>query len=183
MKIPSARPARKPGVVSLACVTLPVCVATAFSLMAPQPAFLWNPTPSEPVGLYVRSGEGPRRGRIIAFLTPDRAFPYADGHMNYLRRIPILKTIAAGEGDKVCTNEGVLTINGRRRGPVFTLDGRGAKLPLWRGCRKMVRDEFFVFSDRITNSFDSRYYGPVARASIIGVFRPLGIGSRAGQGA
>ena len=183
MRKPPLRPVRKLGVVLLACVTLPVGAATAFSLMAPQPAFLWNPTPSEPVGFYVRSGERPRRGRIIAFRTPDRAFPYADGRMNYLRRIPILKEIAAGEGDTVCTNDGVLTINGRRRAPVLLVDGHGANLPLWRGCRRMARNEFFVFSDRVPNSFDSRYYGPVTLASIIGVFRPLGIASEAGQGA
>ena len=183
MKNPLVRPARTPGVVLLVCVTLPVCAAAAFGLTAPRPAFLWNPTPSEPVGFYVRSARMPRRGAIIAFRVPDRAFPYADERMNYLRRIPILKEIAAGEGDTVCTNDGVLTINGRRRAPVLLVDGHGANLPLWRGCRRMARNEFFVFSDRVPNSFDSRYYGPVTLASIIGVFRPLGIASEAGQGA
>ncbi len=37
----------------------------------------------------------------------------------------------------------------------------------------MASDEYFVFSDRVPNSFDSRYFGPISRAAIIGVYRPL----------
>ena len=51
--------------------------------------------------------------------------------------------------------------------------GRARTLPVWRGCRALRRGEFFVFSNRIPNSFDSRYYGPVTQAQILGVFQPL----------
>jgi type IV secretory pathway protease TraF len=37
----------------------------------------------------------------------------------------------------------------------------------------MASDEYFVFSDRVANSFDSRYFGPISKAAIIGVYRPL----------
>jgi type IV secretory pathway protease TraF len=30
-----------------------------------------------------------------------------------------------------------------------------------------------MFSDRVPNSFDSRYYGPVQRAAMLGVYVPL----------
>ena len=94
--------------------------------------------------------------------------------MGYLHRLTILKEIAAGQGDVVCTQAGALTINGRWRAPVLERDPRGRQLPQWRGCRALAKDEFFVFSDRIPNSFDSRYYGPVKRAQIVGVFQPCG---------
>ena len=45
--------------------------------------------------------------------------------------------------------------------------------PRWRACRRLDAGEFFVFSNRIPNSFDSRYYGPVRREAIVGVFRPI----------
>jgi type IV secretory pathway protease TraF len=115
----------------------------------------------------------PAVGRIIAFRAPASAFPYADGRMEYLHRIPILKQIAAGEGDVVCMRSGALSINGRWRAPVLARDPRGALLPQWRGCRALTEGEFFVFSDRIPNSFDSRYYGPVKTADIVGVFEPV----------
>ncbi len=37
----------------------------------------------------------------------------------------------------------------------------------------MAADEYFVFSNRVPNSFDSRYFGPISRAAILGVYRPL----------
>ena len=114
-------------------------------------------------------------GALIAFRAPSAAYPYADGHMAYLRRVPVLKHVAAVSGDQVCTANGRLEINGRVRAPILRQDRRGAALPRWRGCRRLRDGEVFVFSDRIPNSFDSRYFGPVSHAEIVGVFRPLAI--------
>ena len=157
----------------LAWAITPCAACAALAAVAPQPSVLWNGTASEPVGLYVRSASTPAAGRIIAFRAPAPAFPYADDRMGYLHRLTILKEIAAGQGDVVCTQAGALTINGRWRAPVLERDPRGRPLPQWRGCRALAKDEFFVFSDRIPNSFDSRYYGPVKRAQIVGVFEPV----------
>lgn len=138
-----------------------------------RPLLLWNRTASEPEGLYVRGAEPVSVGALIAFPAPSAAFPYADGHMGYLRRVPILKHVAAVSGDQVCTAHDRLAINGRVRAPILRQDRHGAALPRWDGCRRLRDGEVFVFSDRIPNSFDSRYFGPVNRAEIVGVFRPL----------
>ena len=84
-----------------------------------------------------------------------------------------MKSVAAVSGDQVCTDDGRLVINGQVRGPILKQDRRGAALPRWTGCRRLRDGEVFVFSDRIPNSFDSRYFGPVNRAEIVGVFRPV----------
>jgi conjugative transfer signal peptidase TraF len=157
----------------LAWAVAPVGACATLAAVVPPSSILWNGTDSEPVGLYVRTTSPPAIGRIIAFRAPAGAFPYADERMGYLHRVPILKAIGAGEGDAVCTQAGVLTINGRRRAAVFDHDPRGRALPQWRGCRTLQKGEFFVFSDRVPNSFDSRYYGPVKRGQILGVFQPL----------
>jgi conjugative transfer signal peptidase TraF len=157
----------------LAWAVLPCGAVAAIAAIVPQPAVLWNRSESEPTGLYVRTSASPTTGRIIAFRAPASAFPYADNRMGYLRRIPILKRIAAGPGDIVCTQGGALSINGRWRATVLSHDPRGGLLPQWLGCRALEKGEFFVFSDRITNSFDSRYYGPVRTAEIVGVFEPV----------
>lgn len=138
-----------------------------------RPLLLWNRTASEPEGLYVRGAGSVSVGALIAFPAPSAAFPYADGRMGYLRRVPILKHVAAVSGDQVCTVNDRLEINGRVRAPILRQDRRGAALPRWEGCRRLGDSEVFVFSDRIPNSFDSRYFGPVDRTDIIGVFRPL----------
>ena len=173
MKIPNIGLRKTTCFAPLAWAVFPVLGVAALSATIPQPAVLWNPTPSEPIGLYVRRAAPPRTGSIIAFRAPSMAFPYADERMSYLRRVPILKAVAASEKDEVCTDRGELTINGRWRASVQGRDGRGVRLPAWRGCRILERGEYFVFSDRVPNSFDSRYYGPVRRTSIIGVFEPL----------
>ena len=151
----------------------PMAAVSVLAASLPHPFLLWNQTASEPEGLYIRTSEKPRPGVIIAFRAPSTAFPYADRRMGYLRRVPILKSVAAGENDRVCSIDGVLAINGLRRGPVMDRDSHGDRLPAWRGCRELAHGEVFVFSDRVPNSFDSRYYGPVDKASILGVFEPL----------
>lgn len=143
------------------------------------PLLLWNRSESEPLGLYARATEQPAVGSLIAFPAPPAAFPYADDRMPYLRHMPILKQVAAAEGDLVCTTGGALTIDGRRVAPIVAVDPRGRRLPQWRGCRRLTAGEFFVFSDRIPNSFDSRYYGPVSAQNVLGVYRPLWSASEA----
>ena len=157
----------------LAWAVLPCAAAAALAGIVPQPSVLWNRSASEPAGLYVRTAVAPAIGRIIAFHAPASAFPYADDRMGYLHQVPILKQIAAGEGDVVCARAGALSINGRWRAPVLAHDPRGGSLPQWRDCRALGKGEFFVFSDRIPNSFDSRYYGPVKIGEIVGVFEPV----------
>jgi conjugative transfer signal peptidase TraF len=160
-----------PAILAVAAAPGLACAALASS--GASPALLWNQTDSEPEGLYVRVDASPAVGRLIAFRAPQRAFPYADARMGYLRHVPILKQVAAVAGDVVCARAGALAINGRWRAPVLDHDRRGQLLPQWNGCRTLLSGEFFVFSDRVQNSFDSRYYGPVTRGEIVGVFQPL----------
>jgi type IV secretory pathway protease TraF len=64
-------------------------------------------------------------------------------------------------------------INGRDLAPIASRDGEGRALPRWTACRQLGPDELFVFSARVPNSFDSRYFGPVSRTAVMGVFNPL----------
>jgi conjugative transfer signal peptidase TraF len=134
-----------------------------------------NTSPSVAPGLYMRYAIEPAVGRIIDFRIPYRARPYVqrrtgqDGEDWY-----ILKPIAAGPGDRVDTTGSSLVINGRAIAPMPpAFDGAGRPLPVWRENRLLAPDEFFVFSARIPNSFDSRCYGPIMRKEIASVRRPL----------
>ncbi|ARR57684.1 hypothetical protein HY78_29750 (plasmid) [Rhizorhabdus wittichii DC-6] len=152
----------------------PVAAAAAAVAALPHPVVLYNPSPSIPTGYYVRSGEEPGKGRLIAFHVPALGRDYANAYVPYLMRGSIIKPIVASAGDTVCTTgpEG-LTINGEAVAGIVDRDPRGVQLPHWRACRRLRQDEYFVLSTRIPNSFDSRYYGPVSRTEIIGTFRPI----------
>ena len=132
-------------------------------------------SPSVAPGLYARSSASPAVGQLVEFRIPASVRPYIhsrtghDGQDWY-----ILKPVAAGPGDRVNTSHDELRINGRFIAPMPPMrDGFGNLLPRWMQDRLLGRDEFFVFSDRITNSFDSRCYGPVTRDEIESVRRPL----------
>ncbi|WP_193166466.1 S26 family signal peptidase, partial [Microbulbifer hainanensis] len=84
--------------------------------------------------------------------------------------------VAGSGADHVCIAGGRLLINGSDRGSVQDTDQQGRPLPELTICRSLRAGEIFLIGtdDR---SFDSRYFGPVKRASIVtrltGVFASL----------
>ena len=137
------------------------------------PLILYNPSPSEPVGLYRLSRAAPMPGQLIAFHVPAPGRAYAAEHLRYLMRGAILKEVAAAPDSTVCVRDGAVFIEGAKRGLVAQRDRQGAQLPQWKGCRRLAPGELFAFSNRIPNSFDSRYYGPVQARDVVGVYAPL----------
>lgn len=135
--------------------------------------FAWNYTPSMPEGLYVRAIiDTPAVGKIIAFPAPTSVVEYTR-RRGRTEALPLLaKSLAAGPGDHVCVTDH-LTINDQRIAPVLENGPDGVPLPRWRECRQLGSGEWFAYADRIPNSLDSRYYGPVHQSEIVGVFRPL----------
>jgi conjugative transfer signal peptidase TraF len=134
-----------------------------------------NTSPSVAPGLYLRSSEEPAVGKLVDFCIPPAARPYVHGRSgNSGENWYILKPIAAGPGDLVDTTGAWLAINGHPVAPMPPAqDSAGRVLPVWRDRRVLGSDEFFVFSNRIPNSFDSRCYGPIEYGQIESVRHPL----------
>ncbi len=133
-----------------------------------------NSSPGVVPEIYLRVDERPAIGRIIDFRIPSRAWPYIrerTGHAG--RRWYILKPIVAGPGDRVDSMGRWLYINGRKIAPIYTHDEKGRILPYWRADCVLGPREYFVYSSRIWNSFDSRYYGPIRLRQIVAVRVPL----------
>ncbi len=152
-------------------VAVPVAVLAGISLAAEHaPALaLINESPSLPLGVYTRTVTlEPARGDVVALAQPSSTRPYLGG-LGMPSDVKLLKRVAAVGGDRVCAAAGMITTP-RHEVPVLTRDRRGAALPAWRECRVLRADELFVLGDT-PGSFDSRYFGPIRRAQVDGVYR------------
>jgi type IV secretory pathway protease TraF len=126
-----------------------------------------------PEGLYIRAiWDEPAVGKIVTFPAPPSVVDYAR-RRGYSGELPLLvKPLMAGPGDHVCVTDH-LTINGQWIAPVLDHAPDGSPLPRWQKCMILGTDQWFAYAPRIPDSFDSRYYGPVQEASIVGVSLPL----------
>lgn len=163
--------ARRALSVSLSFLTATVILSACFA----NRQIVINTSGSVAPGLYVRSIASPAIGQLVEFLIPASARGYVltrtgqSGDDWY-----ILKPIVAGPGDTIDSTGAWLIINGRQVAPMPPArDAAGRNLPIWHECRRLSSDEFFVFSSRIPNSFDSRCYGPIRREQIVSVRKPL----------
>lgn len=146
----------------LAAPLLPV-VAGAMPTLA-----LVNETRSLPRGLYLRRlGEDVRRGDMAAANQPGSARPYLE-NLGAPGDMLLLKRIAAVGGDLVC-RKGDRVIGPTGEARVLARDRRGTGLASWAECRRLETDEVFLLGDT-PGSFDSRYFGPVDRSELRGVF-------------
>lgn len=156
-------------------LTIAVLLAGGGAALPRIPLVLYNRTPSMPIGVYVRVGHAPGRGDVVAFHLPVTAWDYARAR-GEPTDIVLLKHVLAAGGDDVDTRAGRLVVNGLDIGPIPTVDSAGRPLPQWPADRVLAADELLPGST-LPCSFDGRFFGPIRLADVLGVYRPLGIGS------
>ena len=141
--------------------------SAACSPARPAP-WLVNETTSLPPGVYRRTDEPIVRGAIVALRPPSDARAYLAG-LGASPQAQLLKRVAATRGEVVC-RRGLQVTWPRGAVTARAADRRGRPLAEWRGCRRLAGDQVFVLGDSAL-SFDSRYFGPVRRAAVHGVYR------------
>ncbi len=151
--------------------------AAAIGLLAVASAnardwLIYNHTPSVPTGWYVRSGGEIVPGALVTVRAQAVAPDYAEARNFTDAGDRFIKRVAANDGDSVCAEGSAIRINDRTVAHRAAHDSQGRALPHWRGCRTLVADEVFLMGDT-SDSFDSRYFGPVGAADIEGVWRKL----------
>lgn len=144
----------------------------AFALPAAQDRLLYNHTPSVPVGLYVRTDAPVARDAFVTVRAADVAPEAARARDFEGERDRFIKRVAAMAGDRVCAEGQTLTINDGAPIARRSHDSAGAALQRWTGCRTLMEDEVLLMGDA-EQSFDGRYWGPIDRNLIEGVWRPL----------
>jgi conjugative transfer signal peptidase TraF len=147
-----------------------LCLLTLSGTQVPKLVVL-NESPSLPRGLYVRAmNQVANRGAIVAVAQPDSARAYLAG-LGMPAGVPLLKRVAAVGGDVACAAGGAVHLPDRTL-RVQAHDRLGSALPAWRSCERLPAGQVFVVGDT-ANSFDSRYFGPVSRQQVDGVFKEL----------
>jgi conjugative transfer signal peptidase TraF len=151
------------ALITLGCLALIARQGPAWALV--------NESPSLPKGLYARVSDGDvARGATVAIPQPEQGRAYLSS-LGMPSDVVLIKRVAATGGDRVCSQrDRVSTPSGVRI--VLRRDRRGAALPRWSGCRRLASHELFLLGDT-AGSFDSRYFGPVDRAEVIGVYREV----------
>jgi len=134
------------------------------------PILLYNPSESAPLGWYRIEGiDEISRGDLVVANLPADASELAAQRGYLPNGIPVIKTIAALDGDMVCEENGLLQINGLPTVQVLTADRAGRPLPSpWKTCRQLREDEVLLLSDRTPDSFDGRYFGAAQKTDIAG---------------
>lgn len=169
---------------------LSVCGLAALawtSFVHPLPRLTYNPSDSVAVGWYridpldhhavLPSGALPV-GSIVLVRLPTDAAALA-GQRGYLPiRIPLLKRVGATAPQHVCIFDALVWIDGVPMAAVLPADRLGRALPSWQQCRRLEPGELFLLSVTNPASFDSRYFGPVSAAAVIGVARPVWLEKR-----
>jgi len=137
------------------------------------PRLVWNASASAPLGLYALNTDKPLRGDFV-LVRPPPAIRDLAAERGYLpANVPMVKRIAASNGDRVCARGTTIFIDQIAVATRLARDRRQRSLPVWSGCRHLGQGDVFLLMARIPDSFDGRYFGVTQRTSIIGKLVPL----------
>lgn len=146
---------------------LPACVAS-------PPVLLWNASASVPIGLYaVHSLDALHVGDLVVVRPPKPLAAWLDARRSLPLGVPLVKPVAALDGQTACRQRRIVSVDGKPTAEAQDRDHRDRILPHWEGCRRIAPGEVFLMNPAQPDSLDSRYFGPLPVASIIGRASPL----------
>ena len=164
-----------------ACIGLglaALCAPAVVPMSAHERVFVvYNPTDSVPRGWYqvssIDNAASLHVGSIVLARLPADVAAFA-GQRGYLPSgVPILKRIGAVAPQSVSVLGQTVRIDGAVVAIARTHDGAHRPLQAWSQCRPLASGELFLLSDTNPASFDSRYFGPIAVSTVLGIARPL----------
>ncbi|WP_299006377.1 S26 family signal peptidase [uncultured Caulobacter sp.] len=149
------------------------CVLTiAPAVMPVTRRLIFNTTASVPVGLYWLEERWPGAGGLALVRPPPRLGRWmAERHYLPLN-VPLIKRIAATEGQVVCVQHDLVRIDGAVVAQVLNHDRLGRRLVPAPLCRRLAADEVFLLNPE-RRSLDGRYFGTLSRRCVVGRLTPL----------
>lgn len=146
---------------------------TLLAAFHPAPRLVWNASPSAPVGFWhIHPGARVSTGDMVLLKTPASIRSLAAARHYLPATVPLLKRVAAMQGDAVCAIGSRIVIDGHPVAVRLAADRHGRPMSWWKGCERLGHGRFFLLN-ATPDSFDSRYFGPVDRSAIIGTATPL----------
>ncbi|CAL4869367.1 hypothetical protein MMA231_03659 (plasmid) [Asticcacaulis sp. MM231] len=132
------------------------------------PALVYNPSPSAPLGYYRTLPARPlMRGDWVLVRAPKAARQLADQRGYLSASVPMIKTVVALAGDRICASGSLIYVNGAMIAARLHVDHHGRPLPWWTGCRTLGANDVFVINRFSPSSFDGRYFGVVSREAVL----------------
>ena len=149
------------------------------AFVQPLPRLVYNPSDSVPIGWYrIGSSDALHVGAIVLTTLPPDVAALAAQRRYLPARVPLLKRVGAVAPQHVCVFDALVWIDGVPVAAALPVDRLGRPLPSWPHCRRLEAGELFLLSSTNPVSFDSRYFGPVRAAAVIGVAHPLWLEKR-----
>lgn len=138
-------------------------------IIPPPPLLVWNASPSAPMGLYRLSPNAPIAvGDMAVTWVPPVARRLAATRHYLALNVPLVKRVAAVEGDFVCAIGSDISVGGKWIVARLESDGEGRPLPWWTGCLILGPGELFLIATDQPQAFDGRYFGPTRAEYVVG---------------
>lgn len=162
----------------LVCMAISLAALGAPAVVQMQARLVYNPTDSVARGWYlIRPPVALHAGSIVLVQLPAGAAAFAAQRGYLPKGVPILKRIGAMAPQSVCVREQAVRIDGIAVATTLAHDGKHRSLQPWTQCRMLTEGELFLLSDVHPASFDSRYFGPINAAAVLGTAQPIWTGS------
>lgn len=144
----------------------------AATLGPKRPVLAWNTSASVPIGLYLIVSRPVQIGDYVLVRLSGTMQALAERRSYIGANTPLLKRVAASDGDWVCRRGQAVLVSGWQVVIALDTDRAGKPLPAWQGCHQLQHGQVFVLGMH-PESFDSRYFGPIDREQIAGAAIPL----------
>ena len=160
------------------CAAFGIAALAGPALHPPAARWVYNPSDSVPRGWYRIEPFEPSHdvlyvGDIVLARLPAEAAALAAQRGYLPERIPLLKRIGATAPQRVCMAGRTVHVDDVPVALARSADGQGRDLPLWSHCRALRAAELFLLSATNPASFDSRYFGPIDAAAVLGRAQPM----------
>lgn len=165
------------------CVAIGGALLLGFGFVCYVSGARVNTTESLPLGLYWTTHEPIEKGAYVMFCPPNQPLfdvakhrgyigaGFCDGGYGYM-----MKRILAAKGDTITVDAKGVAVNGAMlaHSMPLTSDDSGRMLPRYTvQSLQLGANDLLLMSDICDESFDARYFGPIARAQVKWVIRPI----------